>query len=327
MLKLKKLFDKVIYESVIKPIILNEIDWGKDFSDVKQSCINPTEVVDYLNRVRANASKKTKDREKFSAKYPYIHAKSSFFKDNEDGIDIDHFIKKMTTRPNNVINTNEKILKSGGLHEYVYKTGIPAFRGIVYDISNSKFHYINYPEKYEQQLYNELKAKCKEHSAFEGYKSRVILRWNDSGDFFGKRYSDMAEQVMERLKSEGFNVASYAYTKSADVAQNSKLDTTFSSGANKRETGKMVDKSHKESLVVPKKLFKDLNLMKISDEQTLKDRVSKAFNIPIETLITYDELISTPKGNEQKWSVLVTPNDGDDAAFRPDVKKILLTQH
>jgi hypothetical protein len=365
MQKLRKLFDNVIYESVIKPIILNEIDWDSDFKDVKQSCINPVEVVDYLNRVRANAPKKTKDREKFGAKYPFVHSKSSFFKDTEGGIDIEHFIGKMTTPPNNVINTNEKILKSGGPNEYVYKTGIPAFRGIVYDISKGKFHYINtcpgagdcvlicyalkgryiqypvsydsmtrrlnymlnYPDKYEEQLYNELKAKAKEHSAFEGYKARVILRWNDSGDFFGKRYNQMAEDVMEKLKSEGYNVDSYAYTKSADVAQNSKLDTTFSQGANRKQSQQMANKDHKESVVVPKELFKDLNFMKVSDEQELKNRVSKFFNIPKNLVITYDELKSTPKGDEQKWAVIVTPNDGDDAAFRPDVKKILLTQH
>jgi hypothetical protein len=67
--------------------------------------------------------------------------------------------------------------------------------------------------------------------------------------------------------------------------------------------------------------------MKVSDEAVLKQRVAKFFNIPQELVITYDELKSTPKGDEQKWAVIVTPNDGDDAAFRPDVKKILLTQH
>ena len=137
----------------------------------------------------------------------------------------------------------------------------------------------------------------------------------------------MAENVIERLNSGGYNVASYAYTKNADVAQNSKFDTTFSQGANKKQTQQMSNKNHKESIVVPKELFKNLNLLKLSDEIELKDRVSKYFKIPLELIISYDELMTTPKGDKQKWAVLVTPNDGDDAAFRPDVKKILLTQH
>lgn len=50
---------------------------------------------------------------------------------------------------------------------------------------------------------------------------------------------------MNRLQDEGYNVASYVYTKSPDVAQTSKLDTTFSQGANKRQTKQMADKDHK----------------------------------------------------------------------------------
>lgn len=366
MLKLTKLYDFVIYESTIKPMILSEIDWEGDFKDVKQSCINPTEIVDYLNRVRANAPKKTKDREKFGAKYPFIHAKSTFFKDKEEGgIDVEHFVQKITTPPETIINTNKKIMKSGGPNEYVYKTGIPALRGIVYDISKDKFHYINtcpgagscalicyalkgnfirypdaydsmtrrlnfmlnYPDRYEEQLYTELKEKCDEHKALKGYKAEVILRWNDSGDFFGKRYTNMADDVLDRLQSEGYNVRSYAYTKSADVTKDAKFDTVFSQGANKKETGKMAGRKHKNAAIVPKELFKDLELDKYEDEKILKERVSEFFGVPKGQLITYDELMRTPVSDEKKWYVLVTPNDGDDAAFRRDVKNIFLTFH
>ena len=47
---------------------------------------------------------------------------------------------------------------------------------------------LNYPDKYQAQMYNEMKAKCDEHQALEGYKNMVVIRWNDSGDFFGKKY-------------------------------------------------------------------------------------------------------------------------------------------
>ena len=215
---------------------INEIDWENTFSDVRKTCVEPKAFAEYLNKVRANKDKKTKDREKFDAKYPFIHAKSSFFDKESEQLtssDVNNFINRIIEPPTNVINTNDKILKSGGPHEYVYKTGIPAFRGLAYSIEKDEIYYINtcpgagdcvlicyalkgnyiryaasydsmtrrlnyllnFPEKYEERLYNEIKQKAIEHRALEGYKSKVVLRWNDSGDFFGKEYVNMAERV------------------------------------------------------------------------------------------------------------------------------------
>jgi hypothetical protein len=345
---------------------INEIDWEDTFGDVKKTCVDPKDVVDYLNRVIANAPKKTEDREKFDPKYPFVHSKSSFFDAEKTEVNIEDFIKRITEEPKNVVNTNEKMLKSGGPNEFVYKTGLPALRGIAYDIENKTFHYINTcpgagtcalicyalknnyvryptsydsmtrrlnlllnnPSRYQEKMYNELKEIAKEHNAFEGYKSKIILRWNDSGDFFAKKYIDIANNVMNQLKNEGYNVESYAYTKIGDLAMSdSGFDTTFSQGANKRETKKFNEKNKKVSLVIPKALSKGLNLMKISDEIKYKERVSNFFNFDPSTVITYDELIQTKKSNELKWNVIVTPNDGDDAAIRKDVKTILLAEH
>lgn len=49
-------------------------------------------------------------------------------------------------------------------------------------------------------------------------------------------YVDIAERVMKRLNDDGYNVGGYAYTKVADVAKDTEFDTTFSSGASRRET-------------------------------------------------------------------------------------------
>jgi hypothetical protein len=38
-------------------------------------------------------------------------------------------------------------------------------------------------------------------------------------------------------------------------------------------------------------------------------------------------MVQTPKGKEPKWFVIVTSEDGDDAAFRKDVKKVMLKFH
>lgn len=356
---------KKFIKDLIRETLLNEVDWEDTFSDVKRTCVNPKKIVEYLNDVRANKGLHTKDRQKFSKGMPYIHAKSSFYKGNED-LDIDYFIKQITAKPNNLINTNDKILKTGGHNEFVYKTGLPAFRGIVYDMNKEEFSFIetcpgagecvsicyalkgnyiiypvsydsmtrrlnfllNDPDGYEQQLYEELKQKCVEHKALEGYKNKVLLRWNDSGDFFTKRYVSIAKNVMDNLKAEGYNVDSYAYTKMGDVAtKDSGFQTTFSAGANKKQSDKVDTSKNKMSVVVPKQMFKDLNLMKFSDEKILKDRIASEFGFDVNTILTYDEMMQTPKGESPKWNIIVTTNDGDDAGFRKDVRTILLTQH
>lgn len=357
---------KNFIKKILRETLLNEIDWEDTFSDVKKTCVEPRALVEYLNKVRTNKDLSYSEREKFDTKFPFVHSKSKFFKDKPTGIDVDYFIKEITKKPNNVVNTNDKILKSGGPHEYVYKTGIPAFRGIAYDIDKGKFYYINtcpgagdcvlicyalkgnyirysnsydsmtrrlnyllnYPDNYEKQLYDELKTIAIEHKALAGYKSKVLLRWNDSGDFFTKKYVDIAERVIKNLQEDGYNVNSYAYTKMADVAKDQEFgDVTFSAGANKQQMAKIDLKKHKLSKIVPSQLFKDLDLMKIDDEEEFKKRVATKYQYDLNDIITYDEMMATPKSEVKKWHVIVTPNDGDDAAFRKDVKTILLTQH
>jgi hypothetical protein len=346
--------------------IYNEIDWKNDFPDVKPTCTDAKKIVDYLNAVRSQAEVEYGKREKFNITMPFFHSKSSFFKDTEKGIDIDYFIEQITKPPNNIVNTNEKILKSGGPNEFVYKTGIPAFRGIAYDIERKKFIFVNtcpgagecrvvcyalknryiqypnaydsltrrlnyllnYPDKYENQLYKELKDKCEEHEAIEGYKQKVILRWNDAGDFFSKRYIRIAANVISKLKNEGYNIDSYAYTKIADVAKSNDLDhVTFSMGSKRQESEKIDPKTQKISKIIPPELSYRLNPMKIDDEKKLKQNVTNYFKLNSEDVLTYDELRLTPIQNYLRWHVIVTPNDGDDAAFRKDVKSILLVQH
>jgi hypothetical protein len=344
--------------------LYSEVDWEGEFSDVQKTCEDPDKLVEYLNAVRANAKIDYGKREKFSPNMPFVHSKSSFF-GKKDEVDFEDFARRITEPPKTIINTNEKILRSGGPHEFVYKTGLPAFRGIVYDKASDKFyvintcpgagacvmicyarrgryiqyaeaydsmtrrlnHLLNHPDQYEEQMYSEVRAKCEEHGAKIGYKPKVILRWNDSGDFFTRKYKSIAEGVLRRLKDEGWNVDSYAYTKVADVANDAEFQTTFSSGANMKQTAGVDFDKRKLSMVVPREIFSDLDLMKIDDEKELKARIAKKFVLPISDILTYGEMMSLPKGETPRWHVVVTPGDGDDAAFRKDVKTILLTQH
>ena len=86
-------------------------------------------------------------------------------------------------------------------------------------------------------------------------------------------------------------------------------------------------KKHKLSKIVPSQLFKDLDLMKVDDEQEFKKRVSKHFNIPFETILTYDEMMQIPDKGVPKYNALITSNDGDDAAERGDIKGIYILIH
>jgi hypothetical protein len=376
--RMKNIIGIPVNENMLYEDDLFEIDWEGDFSDVKKECMPLPQLIEYLNKLIANRDLDTADREKFPTKLPFIHAKTRFLgtpqeykdqtvKGNFEKSDIKTFIEKMTTPPNNVVNTNEKMLKSGGPNDFVYKTGLPAFRGLAYDMQNKKFviintcpgagtcrqgcyalsgqyiqypasydsmtrrlnYLLNFPKEYEERLYKELKAKCIEHKALKGYKWRVMFRWNDSGDFFTQKYVKMAENVMSRLKEEGYNIISAAHTKVASVAQDADLDSTsFSADANKRELSKINPENQKLSVRFPWDEFKDLDLNKIADLQTLKERVADYYDIPnIDDVISYDEMMTTKDMGVKKYYVIITPSDGDDALYRSDVKRIIHTEH
>lgn len=350
-------------------IKINEVDWQGAFKDVKTICLDQEEIVQYLNKVRAKKNQEYSDREKISKNMPYIHPSSEFFKDTKQGIDVYEFKRRITQPPATLINTNEKILKSGGLYEYVYKTGIPAFRGIVFDQEKDKFlvintcpgagecvvicyalhgNYIRYPaaydsmtkrlnlllnnpEEFQRRLFNEIKEKCVEHNAYKGNLNSVVIRWNDSGDFFSNKYIQIANDVIKNLQDFGYNVKDYAYTKNADLATQSKIgNVLFSQGAKKSEAEKFASirkPDSSESIVVPSELFSHLDLNKISDLQTLKVIVSNWAKLPLKDIKLYHEIKTIKEGKKRKYSVIVTPNDGDDAAWRKDVSIVFLTKH
>lgn len=352
-----------------KEWLYSEVDWEGAWKDVKKECLNMEALVSYLNDVISNRGKKTKDRKKFPDTMPFVHAHSRLFGPNTeigDGLDVDEFIRRMTARPNNVVNRNEKMERSGMPHEFVYKTGIPALRGIVYDMEEQKFYVLNtcpgagkcvvicyarhnnyirypdsydsmtrrlnymlnFPDKYEEMLYDELKAKCEEHGALVGYEPKVLFRWNDSGDFFSRKYRLMAYNVMRRLTREGYNISDAAYTKVADMVNDNpdSMNVAYSSGGKRSEADKVGDEV-KTSKWIPKDMFAGLDLRKIADKQKLKGIVATKFGYDVGDIITYGEMMRTSVGPSPRWHVIVTPEDGDDALHRSDVKTILLTQH
>lgn len=345
---------------------INEIDWEGDFADVSKKCVDTKEIVDYLNQVINNAGKPHSQRTKFGADIPKVHSTSKFFVKGKKAVDLDHFIKEITRTPKSLITQNLKLSKTGNINEFVYNTGIPALRGLAYSIKEDKFYFINtcpgagkciqycyarsgnyvmwpdasdaltrrlnyllnYPDKFEEQIYNELKAKCEEHNAHIGYRNLVSMRWNDSGDFFTKKYIKIAVNVIKRLRKEGYNIQHYIHTKMASAAKEKGFDvTSYSTDAASKEKSKLNMATQKQSNVIGKEYTDGLNLDKISDIQELKKRLAKGFNIPLKSILTVNELMTKPESKTPKWSVITMPSDGDDAARRKDVLHDFLVQH
>jgi len=358
---------RALYESVLSEISngLNEVDWEGDFKDVGKTCMKTEDVVKYLNNVRGNSDKTTKDRMKFHSKFPYMHAKSKHFEDDDKGVNIEQFIKNITAVPTSFIGQNKKMEKSGDRHTFVYHTGMPTFRGIVYDEERGNFVFVNtcpgagqcvvgcytlkgeyiryqastdkvtiglnyllnHPKEYEEGMYKNLKFKCEFHKAFKGYRSRVILRWNETGDFFSDKYVEIGESVIQRLKNDGYNIDSYGYTKIAKHALNSKIPTKFSTDANKREVNQVDLTKQEAAFRTPKEVAKGINLDLVGSDIEYKKRAIEYHNLNPKTTLTYDELLQRPEGNKPKWDVIVTNRDGDDASFRRDVKDIYQAEH
>lgn len=198
----------------------------------------------------------------------------------------------------------------------------------------------NDPEGFMSQLSSEIDAIEKKYSK-KGTKA--IIRWHDAGDFFSPQYLEMAYDVARKHP----NVDFYAYTKMADVAQSEKpknFTINFSMGAQSREEKKIDFVKTKHSKVVPKELFGDLvakedgklvkdakGRMQFASKQDLdafKQRLAAKYSLKPETILTYDEMMDTPKSDKQGvYNVIVMPGDGDDSANRPDVLGTYLLIH
>jgi hypothetical protein len=382
LLRFKELFGYRLNESVA----INEVDWDKEFSDVKKNCLSPETVVNMLNSQLDRLGKPSKDRGKISANEPIISAKN-IPTDNEGEIDIDHFIRQITALPKQIFDRNPKMEKSdtGGL-QYTVNTGIPALRSILYDKEKGAFYTINTcpgagscaidcyarkgfyimndgknlkytqrlnlllndPEMYENIIMDELDPlaySLKRQSKKEGTDIKLVLRWNDAGDFFAKKYYDIAISVTNQLLKDGYNVESYAYTKMGDIANiaDPNFIMNFSDDANKRETEKVNTDTAKISKIVPRELFKDIfkkdgphyakdekGKAQFIDDETkdvLKNRVSIKYGIPYESIVYTDELPTT-QDEPLKYNVIVLPTgDSDVGAQRKDVKGSYLLQH
>jgi hypothetical protein len=173
-------------------------------------------------------------------------------------------------------------------------------------------------------------------------ESEVVIRWHDSGDFFSNEYLEMAYAVARQFP----NILFYAYTKIADIALGPKPDNfviNFSMGAQKTQEKRIDFKKQKNSIIVPKTVFKDLlikvpvspdskkKVWKYVDDnaiKTLKNNLAKEYDVDINSIVTYEELMNIPWSNRiNKYNVIVKPGDGDVGAARKDVLTSFLLIH
>jgi hypothetical protein len=372
---------KILYGEMLTEDELNEINWEKDFSDVSKKCISPSALAEYLNNVINNSEKVPSKRDKLTPDKPYIHSKS-IPKTSSGEIDVEAFIKNITAMPPEIISGNEKMKKSSNEERLSVNIGIPALRGLVYDIHERQFYFVNtcpgagtcalicyarkgsyiqypgvfvketrvlnlllnYPDRFEKILKRELEVL-----ALKNPDMLIEFRWNDAGDFFTKKYFEIALKITKQLKAEGYNVNSYAYTKMGDVINFNDPDmvVNFSMDANKKETGRVknFDKI-KKAETISKDLFVDLYVKNASkrdfevDEKgkpifkdkngvnILKQRLADKYNVDINSILTYDELLNTPEGEPLQYNVIVAPKgEGDIGAQRSDVEYSFLLFH
>ena len=201
---------------------------------------------------------------------------------------------------------------------------------------------LNDPQGFKNQLKDEISKQARRFP-----NKKIVFRWNDAGDFFTEKYYKIASEITQELQQEGVNIESYAYTKMGDIfnLEDKYVTKNWSDDANKRESGKVDASKAKKGVIVPKELFFDLMKPKEKgrgferDEKgrpmyngeeeinILKDRLSKKFNVPKESILTYDEMMNTPKGEKSQYNVIVRPKDGDVSAQRDDVENTFLLFH
>ena len=191
---------------------------------------------------------------------------------------------------------------------------------------------LNDPSGYKAKLKSELSAAEKK---FGKKGTKVVVRWHDAGDFFSPDYLNLAYSIARDFP----NIDFYAYTKVASVAQGDKpsnFKMNFSAGATPEQEKQIDFAKTKHSTVVPKQMFDDL-ILKDEDGKLIRDpndkmqfkspealdilrkKLAVKYNMPEDSVITYDEMMQIPVGTEPKWNVIVKPGDGDDSANRADV--------
>jgi len=200
---------------------------------------------------------------------------------------------------------------------------------------------VNDPVGFFKQIRTELKRMS---DAAKKKDLDLVIRWHDSGDFFSPTYLRQFYSVVKSFPDVQF----YAYTKLGDVAAKtdhpSNLTINFSDGARADQLKKVDMATTKHSKVVMRSLFKDLMVRKPMIDKngekksslkftspkamrTFKERLATEYDIPEESILSYNEMMKTPLSSKGRWNVFVVPGEGDTGASRSDVLGTYLLIH
>lgn len=307
-------------------------------------------------------------------------------------IDVEDLKRKITDRPKFIFsNENRKAKKTtAGGEQETWITGIPALWGVIFDEDANRFVYINtcpgagscmvncYAKKGQFDINDAVVKNATNKLNFlmndpDGYYQmaldqaekianrlkkqgkNLVLRWNESGDFFSNTYFDIATKVTDELIARGYNVTSSAYTKMGNLAKlgSKNFKIQFSTNANKRERNKIDVGKERFSQIVPRNLFRDGIFVKsgmhiqvykdgknkgkpIFVDKNAKDRLRKIifdtykdeFNLVDFNKLVYQDQLPKKIGKYNEYTIVMLPKgDTDIGAQRPDVRGLFILEH
>ena len=170
-------------------------------------------------------------------------------------------------------------------------------------------------------------------------KYEVVLRWHDAGDFISQKYLDVCYEIARTTPT----VRHYFYTKMISmVLASNPPDNVVPRLSTGSKEDKLIKPEHKQGSVPPRSTFErfvhTINVGKNGkkdefnskeDEMAFKRLLSNRNNIPLESIVTYDELMNIPENPDDinKWNVIVKKGDGDTGAARKDVHQVFNLIH
>lgn len=187
---------------------------------------------------------------------------------NGEQYDIDFLRRTIMARPKKMLQTNAKMLKSGGVKVFYYNIGMPALAGLAVDEGTGDFievntcpgagacklfcyaregGYIQWKSVFEGQA-RKLNFLINDPAGFKNklaaeigsqYKTRtrkgekMVVRWHDAGDFFSPSYFKIAKELAQEFPGVKF----YGYSKIASSfeGQLPNLVMNFSTDAQMKE--------------------------------------------------------------------------------------------
>ena len=233
------------------------------------------------------------------------------------------------------------------LYCYARKGGYVMFPNSSMSAARALNFLVNHPDEYMDMFDKEVKI-AKDRTDKAGIK--LLVRIHDAGDFFSKEYYNLAMDVARKNPDVKF----YFYTKMGDIATDANAPDNvvkqFSPGARRGEVKKVeLVKSRgdhvKNAVTLPKDMFRGLFVtdakgkyvkddkgrtqIKSQEEwDKFKRELASTYKIDPESIITYDQMVKTPEGDEPKWNVIVFPSGhGDLGATRKDVQNQFLMFH